>query len=150
MIVRKRKKKIIIRRKIIIKTKGSHHIDLARHRVLNEVVLVMVLLVEARVLLHRRWATVQEVLVSRDREILAILVLHFVLDAIINILGSVDGVAVDVSRVAISDIEIISVHITSRSLSHLSYCHQLLFTRFQGLVVIPQRVMGEHIIIRGI
>lgn len=90
IIVRKRKKKIITRRKIIIKIKGSHRRVLERHGVLNEVVLVLVLLVGARVPLRRERAVVQEVPVSRGREILAVLVVHSAVDVIVGILGIVD------------------------------------------------------------
>lgn len=149
MIVMKKKKELIIRKIILIKIKGSQPTVLVKHRILSGVVLVLAHPVVVRVLLRRRGlADPQEVLVFRGKEMLIVLVLHFVIDAIIVILGSVDKVTRDVSLVVRWGIEPTNAHIISRNPSLLPY-HQLFpFNKFRDLVAILRLVIVMFSIIR--
>ena len=148
--MKKRKKNIIIKRKTIIKIKASHLKDFARRRVLKEVVLVPVLLVEVLVPPHSGGVVVMVVLAFRIREALVVLVVHFAIDVTIDIVGSVGRVTDDVLLVARWDIGLFNVRRISRNLSHLACRHQFLSSIFQGLVVILKQVTVEQTIIKVI
>ncbi|KAM2445379.1 hypothetical protein ACFX1W_013346 [Malus domestica] len=121
--VRKRKKKTIIRRKTIIKIKASPHRDLVKRRVLREVVLVLVLLVGVRIPRRHRGVAVQVVLTSRDREVLVVMVVHFVAGVIVDTLRCVSKVTEDVLFVVRRDTGLFNAHRASRSPNHPLYRH---------------------------
>ena len=145
---RKRKKKIITIRKIIIKIKGSNGPHKKQSFKRSGISSGSSSGGSSCIALWR--AAILEVPIFRDREILVVLVVHFAVNVIVDILGSVDKATEDALFVVRWDTGLISAHRANRSPNHLPYCHQFLFSRFQGLMVIPRWVMVEHIIIREI
>lgn len=137
-----------IKRKMI-KGKVNHLWDLTRLRALRQVELVPALPVGVRApLVRREVVNFLEVLVLRGREILVVLVVHFVVDVTIDILGSVGRVVKDVLLVVNWAIGLCIVLRISRGPNNLLCHHQCRSSKFQDLVVMVRWVVEVLIITR--